>query len=193
MQSGPPPAFVNKALLQINKFFFLCVLSLAAFALWGQNRVVAMESLWFAKLRIFTLRSFTESFLVLAFTLGKPFPILRVYVKSQIYYEEIIILGSFPGGLVVRIQHFHYCGPGFNPWPGNWDPTSNCHMLWPILLLLLLLLLIITIKFKNKKTKIIILNCENNAHVSNSPPQPMAELFEESVFSPLNTFCLFVF
>ena len=99
---------------------------------------------------------------------------------------------EFPGGLVVRIQHFHYCGPGCNPWPGNWDPTSNCHMLWPILLLLLLLLLIITIKFKNKKTKIIILNCENNAHVSNSPPHPMAELFEESVFSPLNTF-LFVF
>ena len=32
-QAGPPPAFVNKALLQINKNVFLCVLFLAVFVL----------------------------------------------------------------------------------------------------------------------------------------------------------------
>lgn len=62
-QSGPPPAFVNEALLQINKNVFLCVLSLAVFVLWGQSWVVALKSLW--KLKIFTIRPFTKSLLIL--------------------------------------------------------------------------------------------------------------------------------
>ena len=26
---------------------------------------------------------------------------------------------DFPSGLVVRTLHFHWRGPGFNPWSGN--------------------------------------------------------------------------
>ena len=39
--------------------------------------------------------------------------------------------GEFPGGLVVRIQRFHQCSPGFDPRSGNWDPTSSNCMLQP--------------------------------------------------------------
>ena len=68
-QAGPPPAFVNKALLQINKNVFLCVLFLAVFVLWGQSWVVALKSLW--KLKIFTLRPFTKSLLILELDLAQ--------------------------------------------------------------------------------------------------------------------------
>ena len=36
---------------------------------------------------------------------------------------------DFPGSPVVRTQHFHCRGPGFNPWSGNWDPASLAA--WP--------------------------------------------------------------
>ena len=26
---------------------------------------------------------------------------------------------EFPAGPEIRTQHFHYSGPGFNPWSGN--------------------------------------------------------------------------
>ena len=39
---------------------------------------------------------------------------------------------EFPGGLVVRIWCFPCCGPGFNHWSGNGDPTSSlCMSPWP--------------------------------------------------------------
>ena len=31
---------------------------------------------------------------------------------------------EFLGGLMVGTQHFHCQSPRFDPWPGNWDPTS---------------------------------------------------------------------
>ena len=31
---------------------------------------------------------------------------------------------EFPGGPGVKTWHFDYRGPGFNPWSGNYDPTS---------------------------------------------------------------------
>ena len=36
---------------------------------------------------------------------------------------------DFHGGSVDRIQCFHSWGPGFAPWLGNQDPTSNS--MWP--------------------------------------------------------------
>ena len=36
---------------------------------------------------------------------------------------------EFPGGPVVRTPPSHCRGPRFNPWSGNWDPTS--HEAWP--------------------------------------------------------------
>ena len=35
--------------------------------------------------------------------------------------------GGFPGRPEGRILHSHCQGLGFNPWPGNWDPTTA----WP--------------------------------------------------------------
>ena len=32
---------------------------------------------------------------------------------------------EFPGSPVVRTPSFHWRGPGFNPWLGNWDPTGH--------------------------------------------------------------------
>ena len=37
---------------------------------------------------------------------------------------------EFPGGLAVGIKGFHCQWPGFNPWSGNWDPTSQDQK-WP--------------------------------------------------------------
>ena len=36
---------------------------------------------------------------------------------------------EFPGGPVVKTLHSHCQGPGFNPWSGNWDSTSQ--VTWP--------------------------------------------------------------
>ena len=32
---------------------------------------------------------------------------------------------EFPGGEVVKIQCFHCCGPGLDPWSWNKDPASH--------------------------------------------------------------------
>ena len=50
---------------------------------------------------------------------------LLLFSKNHIYIFLIDIRPrGFPGGLVVRIWCFHCHGQGFNPWWGNWDPTS---------------------------------------------------------------------
>ena len=46
---------------------------------------------------------------------------------AQIWMLEIyqkINAREFPGGPGVRTQHFHCCGPRFDPWSGNWDSAS---------------------------------------------------------------------
>ena len=37
-------------------------------------------------------------------------------------------LEELPGGPAVRILFFLLLKPRFNPWSGNWDPTSGCPM-----------------------------------------------------------------
>lgn len=68
--------------------------------------------------------------------------IVRLLNKGSFWRE-------FPGGLVVRIPHFHCWGAGFNLWLGNWDFFSsqgeviplefqqNTKIRWQILFLLL--------------------------------------------------------
>lgn len=45
-------------------------------------------------------------------------------VQDQIL-EQKMLPGEFPGDPVVKAPLFHCCGRGFEPWSGNYDPTSS--------------------------------------------------------------------
>ena len=57
--------------------------------------------------------------------------IISIYVlfaRNLLIHKYIFLnTGSweFPGATVIRTPHSHCWGPRFNPWLGNWDPTSH--------------------------------------------------------------------
>ena len=46
-------------------------------------------------------------------------------VKVSIILSQESTARDHPGGPVVRTPHFPCGGPRFDPWLGNWDPTSH--------------------------------------------------------------------
>ena len=46
-------------------------------------------------------------------------PFNKSYPSTFILLSIKVKEREFSGGPVVKAQSFYYCGPGFDPWPGN--------------------------------------------------------------------------